>query len=44
MGSCSSPEQTRQRLENISVSQLKKMNLYDARGNRLGDVEQVLQG
>jgi sporulation protein YlmC with PRC-barrel domain len=29
--------------QSISVAQLKKMNLYDARGNRLGDVEQVLQ-
>jgi len=30
--------------QNIAVSQLKKMNLFDARGNQLGDVEQVIQG
>jgi len=27
----------------VAVSQLKKMNLFDARGNQLGDVEHVVQ-
>lgn len=29
--------------QSVAISQLKKMNLFDARGNQLGDVEHVLQ-